>query len=246
MKMKTMLFTLILTLIVGSAFADSLKLPGLHGSDQEAGSGESVSLIAGKVVETMDSGGYSYVKLENNGKSTWLAVPKMKITVGQEASFLPGAVMHDFNSKTLNRTFDTIIFSSGPAAGSAAVTDYGSPHGGMVPAPDVEIIKVEKASGTNAYTVAELHENMDKLDNKKITVKGQVVKVSPSIMKKNWVHIQDGSGSAAKGNSKIIVTTQDLPSVGDVVTANGILYKDKDFGYGYKYSVIVEEGSITK
>lgn len=70
--------------------------------------------ISGKVVETMDSGGYTYVCLEKNGKKTWVAVPQMKVVKGKNMSFEPGNEMVNFKSKTLNRTFDKIIFSGGP------------------------------------------------------------------------------------------------------------------------------------
>jgi hypothetical protein len=65
-------------------------------------------------------------------------------------------------------------------------------------------------------------------------------------MNKNWIHIKDGSGDAKAETNKIIATTQDLAEVGDVVTAKGTLYKDKDFGAGYFYKAIVEEASISK
>jgi hypothetical protein len=68
------------------------------------------------VVETMDSGRYSYVCLEKNDKKIWVAVYKMKIVVGQIMSFRPGVEMVNFESKTLNRKFDKIIFSAGPVA----------------------------------------------------------------------------------------------------------------------------------
>jgi len=42
------------------------------------------------------------------------------------------------------------------------------------------------------------------------------------------------------------VTTQDVPDVGDVVTASGTMYKDKDFGAGYLYALIMEEASLLK
>jgi hypothetical protein len=72
------------------------------------------SSLSGKVVETMDSGGYTYVYLERGGEKIWLAVPQMKVIVGQNMSFKPGIVMVDFESKTLKRKFDKIIFSEGP------------------------------------------------------------------------------------------------------------------------------------
>jgi len=73
--------------------------------------------ISGKVVETMNSGGYTYVNLEKDGKKRWVAVPAMQVTVGQEMEFRNGAVMNNFSSKSLNRTFDSIIFSAGPVTG---------------------------------------------------------------------------------------------------------------------------------
>lgn len=69
--------------------------------------------ISGKIVETMDSGGYTYVCLENGGAKTWVALPQAKVKVGQQVTCQPGMEMKNFTSKTLNRTFASIIFSSG-------------------------------------------------------------------------------------------------------------------------------------
>jgi hypothetical protein len=75
---------------------------------------ESTGSLSGKVVETMDSGGYTYINLEKDGKQTWVAVPTMKVTVGQQMELQPGAAMKNFTSKSLNKTFDSVIFSGGP------------------------------------------------------------------------------------------------------------------------------------
>ena len=69
--------------------------------------------LSGKVVETMNSGGYTYVSLENNGKKIWVAAPEAKVKVGQTVTCQPGMEMKNFTSKTLNRTFERIIFSGG-------------------------------------------------------------------------------------------------------------------------------------
>lgn len=197
------------------------------------------SSITGKVVETIDGGGYTYINIEQDGKSQWVAVPTTQVTVGQEVSVMPGSIMNNFPSKTLGRTFESIVFSSGLAgAAASAKTPQAAPD------RNIEKIKVKKADGANAYTVAELYAKRGELDTKSVVLSGQVIKVSQGIMGKNWIHIQDGSGSASDRTNDIIVTSQDVPEVGAVVTAKGILYKDKDFGSGYKYSVIVEEASI--
>jgi hypothetical protein len=84
------------------------------------------------------------------------------------------------------------------------------------------------------------------LNKKKVVVKGKVVKVSAGIMGRNWIHIQDGTGSQAKKNHNLVCTSKETAEIGDIVTVSGILAKDKDFGGGYKYTAIVEESTIKK
>lgn len=216
--------------------------------------------LSGKIVETMNSGGYTYLCLEKDGKKAWAAILETKVKVGDEIALQPGYEMVNFTSKTLNRTFDKIVFSTGPASpqgGGGPMGFHGKAMGGdeSKAAPDekakvekapAEKIKVEKAAGANAYTVAELFQKCAELDKKNVVIKGKVVKVSAGIMKKNWLHIQDGSGDSKDANNDIVVTTKELAAVGDLVTVSGVLYKDKDFGSGYKYNVIVEDASIQK
>ncbi len=214
-------------------------------SAADAGSKED-GVLSGKVVETMSSGGYTYILIEKKGKKTWVAVPQTQVKVGQEVAFQPGAEMGKFTSKTLNRTFDSIVFSGGlmPAPGTSVTNPHAQP-GGTVAAPAAaEKIKVEKATGPDAYTVGEIHEKSAQLHEKTAVVRAKVVKVSEGIMGKNWIHLQDGTGNASLGTNKLVATTQDLPAVGDVVTVKGTVYKDKDFGSGYKYAVIMEKAAI--
>jgi len=204
--------------------------------------------ITGKVLKTMDSGGYTYVYLQQKGgKKVWVAMPTAKMSVGKKVSLVPGEEFTNFKSTTLNRTFDKIIFSLGPvpkkgAKKSAAAMVPGSKEARVPP----EKMKMEKAAGANAYTVAELFALKGKLNGKKVIVKGKVVKVSPRIMKTNWLHIQDGTGSADKKNHDLVIRTTALPKDGDTVTLSGTLLKDKDYGYGYKYDVIIDNAEIVK
>jgi hypothetical protein len=83
-------------------------------ADQSGKNVKETAALTGRVVETMDVDRYTYVCLEKNNRKQWLAVPKMKVVVGQNMSFKPGIEMVNFESKTLNRKFDKIIFSQGP------------------------------------------------------------------------------------------------------------------------------------
>lgn len=71
------------------------------------------SPITGKVVETTNAGGYTYIGLEKDGKTTWAAIPATEVKVGSEISILPGSEMTNFTSPSLKRTFDKIVFSPG-------------------------------------------------------------------------------------------------------------------------------------
>jgi len=235
---------LLIILIMALSLVFSATVKNVY-ANQSTDPVKDTSSLSGKVIETMDSGRYTYVCLEKNGNKIWLAVPKMVIVKGQDMSFKPGIDMVNFESKTLKRKFDKIIFSAGPIDQQGTnneMKSMGSKGNVIMP---TEKIEVEKASGPNAYTIGEIYKNKNSLDKQKIVVRGKVVKVSADIMGRNWIHLQDGSGNPKDGSHDLVLTSQTLPSVGDIVTANGTLYKDKDFGRGYKYNVIVEDASMT-
>ena len=198
----------------------------------------------GTILETMNSGGYTYAKIKEKQKEFWIAGSNTVVKVGDIVSFSEQMNMPNFNSKTLNRTFKDLLFVGGITKGSKVANvspvTANSVHG-KIPAPVVKMDKIKKIDG--GYTVAELFSRKAELKGKTVKVRGTVVKVSNDIMKTNWIHIQDGTGSAE--TSDIIFTTKiGSANVGDVVLASGTLTIDKDFGYGYKYDVIVEDSSF--
>ena len=237
-----------------SALDHSAKPAGHSMMGMGAEAPQNAEPISGKVLETMNSGGYSYVYLQKkNGEKVWLAVEEIPVKVGSQMSFKSGVVMTGFESKGLKRTFDKIVFSGGPlttppdATTSDLKNKKAASPGSMGAATAKEKkIKVAKAAGPNAITVEEAFINSAKLDTKKVVVRGKVVKVSSGIMKRNWIHIQDGSGSQAKGTHNLVCTSQDMADVGDVVTVSGTLAKDRDFGSGYRYNAIIENAKLKK
>jgi len=108
-----------------------------------------------------------------------------------------------------------------------------------------EKANVKKATPDKVYKVGELFKEKASLNNLKVTVKGKVVKVSAGIMNRNWSHLRDGTGDPAQNTNDLTVTTAEkLPAQGKVVTVSGTLRKDKDFGSGYFYPVIIEDATI--
>jgi len=105
---------------------------------------------------------------------------------------------------------------------------------------------VARSGGANAMTVAEIVTQSTALKGKTVSVRGKVVKFNPDIMGVNWIHLRDGSGSEAGGSNDLLVTTSATVKVGDVVTAEGVVAVDKDFGAGYSYKVLVEKATVQK
>ena len=61
-------------------------------------------------------------------------------------------------------------------------------------------------------------------------------------MGRNWIHIQDGSGS--EGSNDLTVTTEDMAKIGDLVVIRGTLKTDQDFGHGYSYDLLIEQAKV--
>ena len=199
----------------------------------------------GKVLETMDSGGYTYVRVGTAQGEIWAATRVFKVAVGAEVVVPAGTPMRQFQSKTLNRTFESIYFVGSIQVRGAAATTPVAPHptAPSKPAPSeatVEVGKIEKAEG--GHTIAEIYAQQSKLGSTSVKVRGKVVKVNNGIMGTNWVHLRDGTGS--DGQNDLTVTTNDTTSVGSVVVATGTLALNKDFGGGYKYAVILEKAKL--
>ena len=186
-----------------------------------------------KVVEALNSGGYTYIKVQEGDESYWIAMTQRAVTKGTTIEYNEQGWMQNFHSKTLNRTFDKILFASDASTASA-----------VQQAPSKPDVMGSQYKQTGTITVAELFANRDKYAGKKVRVRGQVTKTSAQIMKKNWVHIQDGS--SFQGQDDLVFTTNaKMPKQGSVITAEGLVIKDKDFGYGYFYPVIVEKSTFS-
>ena len=126
------------------------------------------------------------------------------------------------------------------------------PPGGMPMHPTVAAapadgsITVEKADGANGHRIAEIYASRATLKDAAVVIRAKVVKFSPNIMGKNWMHLRDGSGSRAAQDDDLTVTTADSAAVGDVVLVRGVVRLNKDFGAGYAYPVIIEDAKVSK
>jgi hypothetical protein len=209
----------------------------------------------GAVLETMDAGGYTYVQIDTGSETLWAAAPQFAVSVGDVATVPQGMAMNDYHSKSLDRDFPVIYFVGAITTGDAALAPAGDPNFDAAaamqsahPSPQVTVAEgeVDFAGLTvpeGGHTVADIFSGKSELSGKKVSVRGKVVKFSPQIMGKNWIHLQDGTDH--KGANDLTITTSSMAAKGDTIVASGIVVTDKDFGAGYKYDVIIEEAELT-
>ena len=216
--------------------------------------------VTGKVVETMNAGGYTYLKIATSAGNVWAAVRETTVAKGATVTVMPQMVAENFESNTLHRKFDRLVMGAlvsssahasvpaqppAPNPMAAAASAMGTPAQHMSSSMiDIGDGKVAKADG--GITIAEAWSKKDSLKDQPVVIRGKVVKFLADIMGKNWLHLRDGSSSHADGTDDVTVTTNDVVKVGDVVTVRGTLRVDKDFGAGYLYPIIVEDAKLEK
>jgi hypothetical protein len=196
------------------------------------------------VNEVIQAGGYTYLNVSEKRKKTWIAVPATQAVKGDQFYYSGGLEMTDFFSKELNRTFPSVLFLEGiskePTTGGITVMNQTTSPGRVV----TEKINITIEPGEGCITIAKLIAEKAAYSEKTVRIKGKIVKFNQAIMDKNWVHLQDGS--EFNGVFDLTITTDSQVTVGDIVTFEGKIILNKDFGYGYFYDVLMEGGKLIK
>jgi len=198
-----------------------------------------------KVKEVEQVGNYTYLLVKAKGPEYWVAVPSMEAIPGETYKYQGGMLMQDFYSEELEKTFEKVVFleaifaeNSLPSPEMQEATQMatqGSTPGSQV-AVDKSDIKIEAGEGT--VSISGLFSDPKAYEGKTIRVKGEVTKFNPAIMERNWVHLQDGT--EFDGKFDLTATSLESFEVGAIVTLEGILAVNRDFGYGYSYEIILE------
>ena len=202
------------------------------------------NIIKGKITDIIDASGYTYAEVDTGKKKVWAAGPVTPLKIGDEISFSTGMPMENFHSKSMNRDFPIIyfvgFFITDKSNQTSKAATMASPHSQDKQKQLAKPVKgIKKVKGGN--TIAEIYTQKLKLNGQNLRVRGQVTKFTPDVMGKNWLHIMDGSTL-----DDLTVTTDSTATVNDVVIIEGKLALDKDYSYGYVYSVIMEDARVTK
>jgi len=230
--------------------------------------------VSGVVEETLDASDYTYLRLKTAQGEVWAAINKSAVKKGERVTVVSAMPMDGFESRTLNRKFDRIVFGTlgGPGAATSAANAPAAPaaaapmasghepadaakareqmaaqHASAAAGPaDVGPIDVKKAEGPDGKTVAEIFAAKGALKGKAVAVRGKIVKYTPGVMGKNWIHLRDGSGSRDQKNDDLTITTADTTALGEFVLVRGTVGLDVDLGSGYAYPVLIENAKLAK
>lgn len=204
--------------------------------------------LAGTVLESRDSGGYTYLLIKTaSGEKKWAAVPKSKVKAGDKAVVVNSNDMVDFESPTLKRKFAVIAFGTlGDPAAPAADPHSGAGKSHGARAQVAGPIKVAKAGGPDGRAVGEVYAQKKSLQGKEVVVSGKIVKYNAGILERNWAHLRDGSGNAKDGTDDLTVLLKDESELGRVVTVRGKVVLDKDLGGMYRFAVVLEDAVLVQ
>ncbi len=202
-----------------------------HGA--AGGATDSSDGIAGEIAETMDAGSYTYIKVKSDARTLWVAADKFPAKVGERVAVPSGVLMKNFESPSLKRKFDELLFADSIVTGAddATVTEKPTTKEEVGPAPE------------GALTVEQIHARRAELAGKVVTVRGKVVKYTPQVMKLNWIHLEDGTGAGE--NKDVTITSEGETAVGAVITATGTLALDEDLGSGYQFPVLIKAATLS-
>ena len=184
---------------------------------------------------------YTYLLVDEENKMKWLAIPRKDVYKDEIYYYQGGMEMKDFKSKELNRIFTSILFLQGVVSpdeleGGKKQLETSKSN---TTTPEINIVTPE-----NGITIGELYLNKKKYENKIVKVRGQVTKYNPGIMSRNWIHLKDGSENSS--GFDFTATSVMETKEGEVITIEGKIVLDKDFGSGYFFNVLMEDGKIVK
>lgn len=200
-------------------------------------------LVNAKVKTVEQVANYTYLEVKAKGPAYWVALPTTEIAVGSVVSFRGGMLMEDFNSKELNRTFDKILFLEGLEGDSPSGMDMmaGSSSGSKL---QVEKLETNVEAMEGSVSIGDIYADPAKFEGKTIIVSGEVAKYNPAIMNRNWIHVQDGT--EFEGKYDLTITSSEPFEVGQVVSIQGVIALNRDFGAGYSYEVLLEQATAVK
>lgn len=200
------------------------------------------------VNEILKASRYLYINVTENDEQFWVATREMNIEIGKTYYYKGGLLKTNYENKEFNRVFEKIYLISGnlvevnhsknsglidsKISNSKKIETYQKPKTIKTPIKKIEV--------KGSIKISELVKNRSKYEGKTIQVSGLCVKSNANIMNKNWIHIKDGS----MDEYDLVITSDTFVPESTIITVKAKVTLNKDFGAGYKYDLILENGTI--
>lgn len=202
------------------------------------------------VKEILPATKYNYLKVSEGGEQFWIAVRKQEVKVGETYFYKKALLKTNFESKEHNKVFDKIylvtsLVQSNHGNNSSSLTKDTSHdgHNHETETKEVASTKTNKVvQKAGSIKIANLVKDPKKYEGKTVQLNGKCVKVNPNIMNRNWIHLKDGT----KDDYDLVITSDAFVPEGSQVTIKATVVLNKDFGAGYKYDLILENGTVVK
>jgi hypothetical protein len=204
------------------------------------------------VKEVLPTSKYVYLNVTENDETYWIATRSMEVKVGEAYYYKGGLLKTNFESKEYNRVFDKVILVSSLVAAAnhgkesektanTNTVDF-SKKPENATKQDIEMHTEKVVHRQGSIKIAELVNNPKKYEGQTIQLDGVCTKVNAGIMDRNWIHIKDGS----KDSFDLVITSDAYVPEGANFTIKALVVLNKDFGAGYKYDLILEQGVLVK
>lgn len=199
-----------------------------------------------KIVEIIPASKYVYLNVKEDKDQFWIATKKREIDLDSTYFYREALLKTDFKSKIHDRVFDTIYFVT------KLVTQM---HGAKYTSGNTDNIKISEKINNPVEVTSDKNKDIsykiypdistflndpDKFDGQAVQIKGKCVKVNNNIMNKNWIHLKDES----QDDFDLIITTNMSAQKGDIITIQAMVALNKDYGAGYSYDLILENGVV--
>lgn len=191
------------------------------------------------VTEILPTSKYSYLNVTEGDDQFWVATRKKDVKVGETYSFTNGLLKTNFESKEYNRLFDKVYLVNTLVVVSSEDHSTHEEHANeeVIAISDTPLIERD-----GSMKISELLKDPKKYEGQTVQISGKCVKINLNIMKRNWIHIQDGT----RNDYDLIITSDTFVPEGDIITIRAVVVLNKDFGAGYRYEVILENGVLVK
>ena len=201
------------------------------------------------VNEVLPTEKYVYLNVNEGDKNYWIATVKMEAKVGETYFYKGGLLKTNFESKEYNRVFETVYLVTnlvaeqhGNKTGKVDIGDYSDSKPKSSSKVDIETHTDKVVQHKGSIKISELIKDPKKYEGQTIQLTGKCTKINAGIMNRNWIHLKDGS----KDDFDLVITSSSFVPEGSTITIKALVTLNKDFGAGYKYDLILENGVLVK